>query len=165
MNQEPLLTGVLWCDLSENLLDGLIRREVHGRERRIHEDGRPIRGVKRLDSFVPQHPHDAVPHPAVRAPAELEPLLDDVHWSQQGVAGDGGGHTGGSVDEGVVAAVLAVAAETVLAELVDCEVGGVGRTGAKAYGGNAAVEAGGALRADDGREQAADGGVMVLGRG
>uniref|UniRef100_A0A7C9ABW3 Uncharacterized protein n=1 Tax=Opuntia streptacantha TaxID=393608 RepID=A0A7C9ABW3_OPUST len=116
---------------------------MHRSEGCIHDDGGLIGDVKGTNSLLLQNRLDAVEKTPVDSTPKLQPLLDHVHWRQNGVAH----HCGANPRHRMSQVVIRVAAgQPGLAELIDGEVDGMGGAGSEAHGGDAPVEPGRPIR-------------------
>jgi len=106
MHNQPFIVNTLGRELHEATFRGLIGREMHSGERRVHQHGGPIGGVERPKPFLAHNPLHAVPNPLVPAIPQLQPLLHHVHRRKHGVAGHGGADSRGSVRGCLVRAPL-----------------------------------------------------------
>jgi len=153
VHNQSLIIHTLRRDLQEAAFRGLIRREMHGSERRVHQNSGPIRRIERPKPLLTHDPLHAVPNPLVATVPQLQPLLHHVHRREHRVTGHGGADAGRSVRRGVAGAALG---EFLLAGLVDGEVDGVGGPGAEAHSTDATVEGRRALRLENGLEGVTD---------
>ncbi|PON85858.1 hypothetical protein TorRG33x02_183220 [Trema orientale] len=94
MYHQTLVVDTLRRNLHQPSLRSLIRCEVHGGKRRIHQNRSPIRCVECSNAFFPQDRLQTIPNPLVRTISQLQSLLHHVHWGKNSVARHRGEHTG-----------------------------------------------------------------------
>ncbi|MFS7902898.1 hypothetical protein Hanom_Chr01g00016731 [Helianthus anomalus] len=152
MNHQPLITHTLLRHPHQPSLRRLIRRKMHRGKRRIHQYRSPIRRVKRPKPLFPQHPLHTIPHPLIPPTTpQLQPLLHHIHRRKHRITHHRCTHTRTRMPNRIMITIIIIrVCESFFTEFVHGEVNSVGGTGAEAHGGDAAVEAGGAVGLEDG---------------